>query len=115
VSPMSSAELKAPRDEPKGHQALWTDLTLGFVIDRPVLVQDAALGRQGLGGREHRLRASTGEKVYLNEQGRWLMRIPPFRNSTVSINKDEDCSGIMNLPHRRLRRPQRQQKPWPVP
>jgi hypothetical protein len=61
-SPVSSAELKAPRDEPKGHQALWTDLTLGFVIDRPVLVQDAVLGRHGPGGREPRRRAAAGEK-----------------------------------------------------
>jgi hypothetical protein len=81
------------------------DLTLGFVIDRPVLVQDAAIGRTRPRRREHRLRPSAGGKAGLDERACWLMRIPSFRNATVSSSKDEDCSVIMNLPHWRLGRP----------
>jgi hypothetical protein len=93
---------------PRAVSALWTDLTLRFVVDRPVLVQDSAIGRHGRGGKEHRPQVSAGRKGGLDERWRWLMRIPPFRNTTVSIGKDEDCSGITNLPHRRLRHPQGQ-------
>jgi hypothetical protein len=98
-SPAGSGDLKVRRREPKGRSVSGPRWVLGFVVDRPVFVRDAAVEttrpwRRGVPAADLR-RGKAG----LDEGGRWLMRIPPFRNAIVSINKDGDCSGIANLPH----------------
>jgi hypothetical protein len=77
---------------------------LGFVVDRRGVRPGRRSRRHGLGGGEHWLRASAGEKR--PRRARVLAHAhPSVQEGERSVGKCNDCSGITYFAHRRLGRP----------